>query len=212
MTEECSQTLLSLKRWNDGDPQGLEALIERHLPWIHAHVRKRLGMKLRKKTESSDVVQDAMVQFLKYGPRIAVNSDASFRALLIRIVENALRDRNDWFRAKRRAASVERPIASDTVLYIDPPKEQVKTPSVGVQKNEREAWIRLGLELLSPDDRRIIILRQWESLPFKEIAIQLDITAEAARMRHNRAVGRLSEQIGSMRRGDQAAGHEQANN
>jgi len=56
------------------------------------------------------------------------------------------------------------------------------------------------LELLDPYDRKIIVLRQWEGLSYQQIASELEVTPEAARMRHNRAVGRLSEQIGALRR------------
>ena len=55
------------------------------------------------KVESSDIVQDAALQFLKYGPRFILSDEEKFRALLVRIVENVLRDKHDWFSARRRA-------------------------------------------------------------------------------------------------------------
>jgi len=82
--------------------------LERHLPWIQKQVRLRLGSKLRAKGETCDYVQDAVVQFLHYGPRIMISSDRQFRALLARIVENALCDKHDWFTARRRDMTYEK--------------------------------------------------------------------------------------------------------
>jgi RNA polymerase sigma factor (sigma-70 family) len=143
-----------------------------------------------------------MVQFLQYGPRIQINDEDHFRALLVRIVENGLRDKNDWFKARRRAISQECPLPSDTILCLDNPRQRVKTPSAAAQDSEREAWVRLGMELLEPEEREVLVFRQWENLSFAKIGERLGITADAARMRNNRAISRLGEIVGELRRGN----------
>ncbi|MFH2001669.1 MAG: sigma factor-like helix-turn-helix DNA-binding protein, partial [Planctomycetota bacterium] len=67
---------------------------------------------------------------------------------------------------------------------------------------EREAWVRLGLELIDPEDSEIIVLHQWTGLPFAKIAEQLKITLEAACMRHSRAVSRLGSVVARLRHGE----------
>jgi RNA polymerase sigma-70 factor (ECF subfamily) len=190
-----------LQQWHSGDRQGLDALLERHLPWIHAHVRKRMGPVLRKKAETCDYVQDAMIQFLQYGPRFIISDDDAFRALMVRIVENALRDKNDRFTAYRRNIARERPLPPDTVLSLDPPKKRVGTPSRSAERHEREAWIRLGMEFLEPEDREVLVLRQWEKRPLAEIGERFGITEKGAWMRHNRALKRLGKIIWELRSG-----------
>ena len=69
------RTAEDLRRWNAGDAEGLKSLLENHLPWIEKYVRKRLGARLRQKAETQDIVQDAMLQFLRYGPRIDLAGD-----------------------------------------------------------------------------------------------------------------------------------------
>jgi len=202
MKKRETETARVLRQWNDGDRAGLEALLDRHLPWIRSHVRKRLGPALRSKEESGDFVQDAVIQFLRYGPRMVVSSDGGFRALLMRIVENSLRNRHDWYTAQRRAMSRENPLLPDTVLYLDPPRDNVRTPSQSVALHEDEAWVRLGIELLDAEDREVIVLRQWEEKPFAEIGELLGISDNAARMRYNRAVGRLADKVLDLRQGD----------
>lgn len=190
-----------LEQWHGGDSGSLELLLERHLPWIQEYVSMRLGSMLRRKAETVDYVQDAVVEFLRYGPRVVLNDEDHFRALLGRIVENSLRNKYDWFTAQRRAIARENPLPSDTILSLDPPQRGVGTPSESVQRHEREAWIRLGLELLEPDDKEIVILRQFEKLSHAEIGEKVGISAEAARKRHNRAVDRLSEKVWDLRSG-----------
>ena len=95
-------TFRYLKQWNKGDQQGLDALIEYHLPWIHAQVQRRMGQFLRGKDETCDYVQDVMVEFLRYGPRFTLSNEGLFRALLLKIVENTVRHKHAWFTARRR--------------------------------------------------------------------------------------------------------------
>jgi len=196
-----TETSRLLKKWHSGERAGLDGLLDRHLPWIRNHVRGRLGSLLRVKAETMDYVQDAMVQFLKYGPSILVAEDDHFRALFVRIVENSIRNQYDWFTAQRRAVSREKPLPPDTVLSIDRPVDRVVRPSQEAANNENEAWVRLGLELIDADDSKVLILRQWQDLSFAAIGERLDISAAAARMRHNRAVTRLAREVGKLRRG-----------
>lgn len=195
------EATLFLQQWHSGNRQGLEALIERHLSWIHAQVRKRMGPNLRKKAETCDYVQDAMIQFLQYGPRFIMSDDAAFRALMVQIVENTLRDKNDWFTACRRNIARERPLPPDTVLSLDPPEKQTGTPSRSAERHEREAWIRLGMEFLEPEDREVLVLRQWEKRSLAEIGEHFGTTQKAAWMRHNRALKRLGTIIWELRSG-----------
>ena len=94
------------------------------------------------KGETCDYVQDAIVQFLQYGPRFTISNDARFRGLLAKIVENVLCNKYHWFIARRREIARERPLPSDTVLNLDPPRHAVDSPSMAADKHEQEAWVR----------------------------------------------------------------------
>jgi len=198
--EKKTSTLLV--QWYRGDHTSLQSLLKDHLPWVRTEVRKRIGPKLRGKAETNDFVQDAMIEFLTYGPRIVIEDDRQFRGLLLKIVENNLRDKHEWFNAKRRAISREMPLPSDTVLHLDGPKARLRTPSQEAQKHEEEALLRLGMELVKPQDREVLVLRQWEGKTFLEISQQLGISEEAAWERHSRAVRRLAKEVGRLRQGD----------
>jgi RNA polymerase sigma factor (sigma-70 family) len=104
--------------------------------------------------------------------------------------------------AKRREIARERPISTETVLSLDASRRRAKTPSKSAERHEREAWIRMGMEFLESEEREVILLRKWENLSFPEIGKRMKISKDAARMRHNRAVLKLAEKVGALRRGE----------
>jgi len=201
MSMKKNRTSECLARWYQGDRSALDTLLGRNMPWIHAYVRKRMGPLLRKKAETADYVNDSIIQFLQYGPPVMISDEGHLRALLVRIVENTLREKHDWFTAKRRTISKEQPLPAGTVLDLDPQGVPRKSPSTIVDQQDREAWIRLGMEFLDSDSREVLALRKWDCLSFVDIGKKLGITDNAARMRHNRAVEQLAEIVGTLRRG-----------
>ncbi len=142
-----------------------------------------------------------MVKILEYGPRFTVSNDRQFRALMKRIVENVICDKNDRFMAQCRRLSRERPIARDTVLNLDPPRKKGDTPSQAVNQREKDEWMRLGISLIDPEDREIIMHRLWDQLSWEVVGDRLGIKKEAARTRFRRAMGRLNRKLVEIRRG-----------
>jgi DNA-directed RNA polymerase specialized sigma24 family protein len=76
------------------------------------------------------------------------------------------------------------------------------TPSKSAERLEGEAWVRLGMELLDPMDRDVIVLRRWNELSFPEIGEHLGLSPNTARMKYNRAVLKLGDEVMALRRGD----------
>jgi RNA polymerase sigma-70 factor (ECF subfamily) len=191
-----------LRRTHAGDRAAFESLLVRELPYIRERVHRRLGPALRARAETGDLVQDALVRILEHGPRFLVSNDAHLRALLARIVENVIRDGVDHASALRRGRTRERAIEEDdSVLVLDPPAESPTRPSVAAARNEERAWIPLALELLDHDDRRVLVLREWDGLSHADIAADLGVTEDAARMRFGRALARLARAIEALRSG-----------
>lgn len=194
-------TLELLQRWHAGERGALDELLRRDLPWIRARVRQRLGPALRQAGDTEDFLHEAVVDVLRYTPRFLVATGDSFRRLLTQIVENMMRDRHDFFSRSRRNRAAEAPLPQDSVLCLDARSRTATTASQYAQRREEEAWLRLALELLAPDDRDVIVLREWQDLPFAEIGAQLDIEENTARMRFQRALARLARQVARLRAG-----------
>jgi RNA polymerase sigma-70 factor (ECF subfamily) len=195
------ETTALLHRWHAGDEAALHELLEQHLPWIRIHVRQRLGPALRAKEETSDLVQDALIEFLRYGPRFEVANEAHLRFLLGRVAENVLRDRHDYFTRLRRKAAREEPLGDDSVLVLDGSAREATQPDAALEKKQWQAWVRLALELMEPEERAILVMREWEELEFAEIGSRLSIAPDAARMRFQRALPRLADKIRQLQRG-----------
>lgn len=195
-----------LQRWSAGDPLALATLVEQNLPWLREHVERRLGGFLRDRGDAGDYLHDALADFLRDAPRFQVRDEAQFRGLLARVIENTLRDRNDWFRAKRRNLGRAAPMPADSVLDLQSGTLLSSTPSRQATREENRAWVRLALELLEPEDRKLILGRDYEQRQFAEIGAELGLTAAAARMRWTRAVGRLAQAMVKLRGGRLADG------
>lgn len=204
MQDMPSETRLLLLRLREGDRSALDALLERDLEWIRGYVRRRLKRQLRSRLESGDVVQEAVIEFLRYGPPFLVSDQQEFRRLAARVVENVIGHQYDWFTAQRRELNRDRPLPSEDILDLDARRKADGTPSQEAQKNEREACVRLGLELLGAQDREAILLREWKGCSLAEMGTQLGIAEDAARMRYNRAVQRLARKVRQLRSGSLA--------
>lgn len=197
-TGSITQQVLSLHR---GDAQALHALVAAHLPWIEAHVRRRLSPMARRDGDTQDFVQQALLDVLRDGPRFAVDDVGAFRALLARIVENTLVDRVRWLHRERRDVRRERALPTDSVLLLDAPQRVVTEPPVHAAAGEQREWLRLALELLEPDDRQAIRGRDWDGLSFTELGERLGLGEEAARKRYQRALPKLAKKLDQLRTG-----------
>lgn len=194
-------TIRLLREWHEGDGEALAELIRRNLDWVGAFVQRRLGPLVRAKAETQDIVQEAMIDVLTYGPRFEISDEEQFRGLLARIVENNIRDQNKGLRRLRRDAVREKAVTRDSVLCLDPPARSVTRPSQAASRNEETEWVRLALELLDAKDRGVLWLREWEKLPFAEIGERLGIPHNTARMRFQRALPKLAEKVAQLRLG-----------
>lgn len=187
MTPDELDTTQLLQRWYAGDEGALDALLADCLPWIRSRVQQRLGPQLRRKLETGDVVQDALMRFLADGPRLQIRNSGHLRGILARIVENVLCDKADWFSAKRRALARECALGDHGALTDD-----ADGPATLLATDENHDRVRLALELLEPEARRLVVLRAWDGLSFIEIGEQLGISQKAADTRYRRALARLA--------------------
>lgn len=200
------ETRLLLQRWHAGERAAIETLVARDLDWIHDYVHARLGPLLRSRGETMDYVQDAVLDVMHYTPRFLTDDRRQFRGLVARIVENHLRDAHDHHAAARRTPLRERPVPSDSVLDLDGRQRAVTQPGAAAERNEQQAWVRLAIELLEPEDRQVLLLRQWHELEFAAVGERMGLTEDAARMRFQRALPRLARKLEQLRSGRALSG------
>lgn len=184
-----------IERWNAGEEGALDEILKRTLPWLEQRVRARMGARVRARVETQDAIQETIASFLRYGPKIRVRTPAQLCALLLRVAENVLSDQHRFFVRQRRDLARERPLPAGTSVSLDPLVAPVTSPSEAASRGEREARMRLALEVLDPVDRRILHLRAYESRTHAEIAAELEMNVEAVAKRFQRAMVKLEQKV-----------------
>ncbi|MFL6447568.1 MAG: sigma-70 family RNA polymerase sigma factor [Bryobacteraceae bacterium] len=112
---------------------------------------------VRNETDAEDVVHDAYVRAFRY---LHTLRDRESRPWLLAIVRNACYDR-----LRRRQAYGE---SADE--NIDGCKSETPSPeTILLQKKDAEA-LHHAMDGLPPDLREVLVLREWEGMPYKDIA------------------------------------------
>lgn len=167
MTDE--QLLLETK---SGSRPAFEALFDRYRVSMWAFFRRRVADAAR----AEELAQDVFVGVLQGAARYEAR--ASCRAYLFGIAFNVLK-------AERRRHS-RRPTGP---LDIDPPGS---SPDL-----DAGLWVRQALSQLDPDEREILMLREYEQLRYDELAEVLCLPLNTVRSRLFRA--RMSLKAALMR-------------
>jgi RNA polymerase sigma factor (sigma-70 family) len=200
-TSPSDSTRQLLVRWHAGDAAALDELLARNLEWIHDFVRARMGDLLRAREETRDLVQDGLLEFLRYGPRFLLDNEVHLRGLLGKIALNVVRDRHAWFTRRRRDARREEALADSRSVELDPRVRTATRPDRAAEREESRQMIRIALELLPPLDREVVQRRHFDGQAFAEIAAAIGGTPDGVRKRFDRALPKLLDTVRRLERG-----------
>lgn len=196
------ETVELLQRWHGGEREALHRLLERFLPRLQRFASSKLHSEfpqLQREQDSVDLVQASAAKVLEYVPPFVPRDDEQFFGLLCTFVMNHLRNR---LRSPGRRADSERKADfGDSILDLRPCEHSSERPSLAVQEGEERAWARLALEFLPDLERRLVCLRVVDQAPWEEVAAELGMTPDAARMRFNRLMPELANLIRRLREG-----------
>ena len=192
-----NETTQLLAQWRAGDKAALDQVLKLHLPYIRDRVRDLLGPSLRAKLTSEDVVQDAVLDFLRNGPRFVPENSRQLQTLLGKVVHNTICDHGNWFAAARRS------MASEMDLHVRLSESgSGGDPAARAYRAEMADRVRIAMELLSDRDRQIVLMHGWERCSFAEIGRRLGVGEEGGRAAWRRAIERLRELMARVRRGE----------
>lgn len=194
---DATSTRVLLERFHGGDAAALNELYSRYVTRVLAAVRARLGAELRKKVESWDIVQDAMLASLRNIGDFQYNSEGAFLKWLVQIVENRIRDQIDHHHAERRdhrrEVSVENVRSPGSAASLDiADRSGMPTPSQILMLNEDFALLEQALDQLPADVRELIIAVKLQSRTYQELADETGKSPDAVRMQVNRAMETLT--------------------
>jgi RNA polymerase sigma-70 factor (ECF subfamily) len=136
-------------------------------------------------------VQDTLIEalncFARYNGQTPGELQAWLRTILLRQVAQATQH---YAATRKRAVQREVPLAADGLAADQ------STPSGPVKRQEQAEVVRQALDRLPEHYRQVLIWREWEDLPFAEIATRLGRSVDAVRMLWLRALERFNTEMG----------------
>lgn len=157
-----------IRRARGGDEDALDELLRRYQEPLRRIVRIRLGARLRRYTESMDIVQNAYVVAARKLGEVDLSSQADFLQWLARIAERQIHDEAKRQGALKRDAHSEVPIHGDHDASASVPGgvfEPAAADSLPVDralKNELRAIVDDEIGRLPDRYREVILLRDYQ--------------------------------------------------
>jgi RNA polymerase sigma-70 factor (ECF subfamily) len=141
----------------------------------------------RRHDEAADVAQDAMLRFFASIDRF--DPERPVRPWLLRIVRNLVRDRARRARVRRTT-----PLEAEAgEAVIDPPSCE-PDPEAAAERVQLQRLVWRCLEVLSSEQREVLVLRDYHGLSYAEIADTVGIPRGTVMSRLHRARCVLSEE------------------
>ncbi len=188
MAVRADETAVLLREARAGSAEAVERLYERTAPRLLAFIRLRLGRTLRARLESRDILQATLLRSFERLGQLEADEPAALMAWLMRIAENEIRDRADYFQRQRRDAACEVPLDD----ALEAAAAAVRSVTSRLVLDEEAARLERAVGELSDAHREIILLRKFEELSFKEIAARQGRSEDACRMLLARAMAALT--------------------
>jgi RNA polymerase sigma factor (sigma-70 family) len=154
-------------------------------------IQSRMGPDLLRRSTPEDVLQDALMNAWRDRLKVEWRGVRAFRAWLLTVIDNRLRDLADYEHAQKRGGG-RSPISIDAPARgggssSDGQRPQwlvaTTTPSRMAVMREQAVAIRSALEALSPDVRDVVRLRVVEQRTLEQVADQLGMHISAVRRR-----------------------------
>jgi len=191
---DSSETRSLLQEAGNGDHRAFDRLFAKHRSHLHQFIERRLEPKLRPRLDASDVVQETQLEVFRRLADFVQRQPMPFRVWLRKTAyQRLLMLRRQHLQTARRATGRGVPLPDRSSLLLARRFLLGSTPSQQMSRRELARQVQLAIGQLPEGDREILFMRNFEELPYEEIACILEIEASAARKRHGRALLRLHE-------------------
>lgn len=180
-----------LQRAREGSGQAIGELIESCRDYLLLVANQELGDQLRRKLGASDAVQETFVAAHQRFDQFRGATAEELVGWLRTILRNQLLMAHRHFSAAKRDVRREQTASNSPNPVVD----QRPTPHHRAVDAENGLRLRNALSHLSADRRQVILLRNWEQLPFSCVGERLGRSEEAARKLWSRAMKDLKRQL-----------------
>ncbi|QDU91735.1 RNA polymerase sigma factor CnrH [Pirellulimonas nuda] len=198
MWPESSDTQKLLAEIREGDGAAVNRLLDRHRAAVKRMVDLRIDPVLQRRVDASDIVQEVLIEANRRLGDYLANPVMPFHLWLRQIGMDRLIDAHRRHRvAARRSMDRERPLVAavkteqSTLDLAGQLSDKQLTPAAAATWRELQRRFEQACEQLDPQDQEIVLMRHFEQLSNSEAADALGLSAQAASMRHLRAMRRL---------------------
>jgi RNA polymerase sigma-70 factor (ECF subfamily) len=196
MTEpdaDSEETGRLLDEVRSGDQSAFDRLLARHRPALRRFIDFRFDPRVRARVDPSDVVQETELEAYRRVDDFLRRRPMPFPAWLRKTAyERLLKLRRYHVEAARRSVGRELGLPDRSSLMLARPfLDGRSSPSRRVDDADLVRRVREALAELSETDREVLLMRNLDELPYREIGCILDMDPAAARKRYGRALLRL---------------------
>lgn len=200
MWPDSDKTQELLAQARQGDGEAINRLMDRHRDALRRLVQMRLDQKIRRRVDSSDVVQDVLIEAHRRLETYLQNPAMPFHLWLRQIAKDRIIDAHRRHRGADKR-SVDREVAMVAPAGMDRSTMELAvqlcdgelTPAAAATQKELARRVEQAISQLDDGHAEIIVMRHYEQLSNQEIAQALSLSEPAASMRYLRAVRRLRE-------------------
>lgn len=185
-----------------GDQDAVNRLLDRHREAVRRMIDLRMDRVLQRRVDASDIVQDVMIEANRRLTDYLKNPVLPFHVWLRQMAKDHLIDAHRRHRvAARRSMDREQPLVAperedrSAADLMNELRDDQMTPAAMATWRELQRRFGEACELLDEKDREIVLMRHFEKLSNAEVAEALDLSPQAASMRHLRAMRRLREKL-----------------
>ncbi|WP_210517014.1 RNA polymerase sigma factor [Hymenobacter terricola] len=160
-----------------GDVDRMGLLFERYHRALFGFIYHMLG---GGRAASEDLVQNVFYRMLKY--RHTFTGEGEFRTWMYHLARNVLAD---YVKQNRRAAH--HSDVADLAEHLD----SGSRADASLEQAQETALLHQALARLSPENREVLVLSRFQELKYGEIAVLLNTTEGAVKVRAHRALNEL---------------------
>jgi len=189
-----------IRQARQGDAECREQLFGLCRNYLGFVARAQVESWLRVKADASDVVQQTMLEAHRDFDRFEGLSEKEWLGWLRKILAHNVADfvrhyRGTAKRQARREVRFRDPAESAPAGGVPEPAAPGATPSQEFLRLDDELRVTAALAELPPDYQEVIVLRNFERLPFAEVAEQMGRSRPAVQMLWMRAINKLQDAL-----------------
>ncbi|MCA9262517.1 MAG: sigma-70 family RNA polymerase sigma factor [Planctomycetales bacterium] len=188
-----------IERARSGCNSAKDELIGSVRSYLLLIANQELNPALRAKLGASDVVQSVLVLAEQNLEQFRGSDRESLLAWLRAILKNELHAAHRKF-VDCEKRTVRREYNDEAGALAEPLRATGPSPVDAAELNEEAIRLRHALEKLSDDHRTVVMLRNWERMPFEVIGTQMGRSADAAKKLWARAILQLQKELGASQR------------